>query len=103
MTSKVCLREGGFLVSLSKPCLIIFSKISIRFKLKPAAESNWCFVLGASDRKSRGGLVMLLDVKSLICSVRFVLLTETAGVHHQTIPCGATALPVVSAHRATSR
>ena len=94
--------EGVFSISVSKPRLIIFSKICICFKLKPAAESNWRFVLGASDRKNKGGLVGLLDLNSLICSVRFML-TETTGDSHQTIPSGAPVLPIVWAHSATNR
>lgn len=95
--------EGVFFIFLWKPRLTIFGKICICFKLKPAAESNWCFVIGASDRNNKGGLVTLLDLNALVCSVHFVLLTETAGDSHQTIPCGAAVLPIVSAHSATNR
>lgn len=103
ITSKVWLIEGVFLISLSKPCLIIFSEVCICFKLKPAADSKWCIVLGATDRKNKGRLVKLPHLKSLVCSGHFVLLTETAGDSHQTIPCGAAVLPIVSAHSATNR
>lgn len=73
---------------------MIFSKICMCFKLKSAAESNWCFVVGASDGKNKGGLVGLLDLNSLVCLVHFVLPTKTAGDAHQTIHCGTTLLPL---------
>lgn len=103
VTSKVWLIESIFFLSLSKPRLITFSKICIRFKLKPGTESDWCFVLTASDGKNKGGLVKLADLNSLVCTVHFVLLTEAAGDSHQTIPCGATALPIVLDHSPTNR
>lgn len=78
----------------SKFLLIVFSKICMCFKLKPAAESNCCFVLGASDGKNKGDLVGLLDLNSLVFLVHFALPTETAGNAHQIIHCGITLLPL---------
>lgn len=73
-------------MSLSKTHLIICSKICVCFQLKPVAESDWCLVLAASDRKNKGRAVKSTDLDSPGCTVHFVLLSEAAGDSHQTTP-----------------